>query len=303
MTTNPLPPFASTERTGILLGLLAMTCFSAGDGIWKHCLGHVSMAVVFCINFSVSAIGLIIYARRAKISFHPRSPSYVAIFILFYVLEMLTFGYALGHMPIAELFVIVLTTPLFVLISARLLLQEKLSPSQTASIVAGFAGTIIVVLSRSTTNAVTTHSFSYNIAIFAALSNVVIGGSKILFMRRYGRDENAFCLSLGVALAFVAGGVFFAGSTLNHVSMNILVWLCLSGTLSTASTIAYVKALQKARASLMSATQYSQIIWATLMGALLFNEPLSVSVIVGIILIMVSGFFLYSKELRHHPLP
>ncbi len=283
------------ERSGILLGLAAMTLFSLNDGIWKYALLRMPVSAVFFVTFAASALMLVLYARVAGISLKPHRWRDVTVVTILYALEQCLFVYALGHMPMAELFVIILTTPLFVLAGARVLLHEKLSWPQTLSVFSGFAGAAIVVLARVNDPVPVEASGA---ASLAALANVAVGGSKILYMRRHCRDENPFCLSLGLALALCIPCAVIAGPALLHLPAFETGSLCFGSILATAGALAYVVAAQRARAPLMSATQYSQIVWAMLIGAVFFHEGLSHAGLAGAALIAVSFLLLYGRLLR-----
>lgn len=289
----------TTEGFGIVLALLAMLLFSMVDGIWKHALVTTPIAVLFCVNYAVALLGLAAYARVTRASLRPRRPARMPIYIALYALELGTFAYALNHVPLVELFVIVLTTPLFVLICAHLLLHERLAAAQILSILSGFAGALMVIAARMTLDIPEPAAATGNaVGLAFAVANVVFGGCKIIFLRKYCQDENVIGLGFWTALAFAGGAAIIAGPTLLHIPSPILALLCCGGILSQLGQIAFLRAAQIARAPLMAATQYSQIVWAMLMGTFIFAEPLTWPALAGTALIIASGILLYGRYLK-----
>jgi drug/metabolite transporter (DMT)-like permease len=276
-----------------------MLSFSAVDGVWKYCLTVTTIPVVFCLTFTISCIALTAYAGVTKTSLRPESKARVLIYTGFYVLELGTFIYALAHVPLVELFVVILTTPLFVLICAHFFLHEKLALSQILAIFSGFSGTLIVVIARlsiESSHPVETQMLASGIpAIAFAIANVIFGGTKILFLRKFCRDENVFSISVFTCFVFALGAACVAGEALLDTPLVVLGLLSCAGILSAAGQIAYVRATQVSRAPLMSATQYSQIIWAALMGVLIFDEALTLPAVGGAALIIASGILLYGR--------
>src|SRR5262249_48897127 len=53
--------------------------------------------------------------------------------------------YALGHLPLAEVFVLALTSPIFIALFAALFLKEPVKPAVAFAILAGFAGVLVMV--------------------------------------------------------------------------------------------------------------------------------------------------------------
>ena len=281
------------EKYGILYGLAAMLIFSMADGVWKYCQHSTSNAVVFCLTFAANATFIILWAYWKKISIAPENKYHVAIYAALFMAEQGLFTYALRHMPLSDLFVLILTTPLVVLIGARFLISEHLTRLQTLSLLSGFGGALIVILSHTENHAQPSAS---TLALACALLSTLACSGKILFLRHFCKGENVFGMSVWVSVIFAIVGAGFAGPDLIQTPVPIMEFLIVAGALSTVGTLAYLRAFQLCRAPLVSATQYSQMIWATLIGTFIFAEPLPGATIAGIVLICVSGILLFSRN-------
>lgn len=286
----------SLQSQGILLALFAMLTFSINDGIFKYALYSTSFDIVVSVGYVCSIVFLGLYGWFKKIHFMPQSKKNGLMFGGLFLLEQTTFIYALKHIPIAELFVVVLAAPVSVLIMSSLFLKEHLEKRQIAAVILGFAGALTVVsfpilfADKSETAAIP------HLAWTAAIANIFFNSSKIIFMRKYCQTENTLSLSI-LACLFVA--VFFGlqvSPTSFHLSALNFSLLLAGGCIGALGCIAYVRAFQLAKAPLISATQYSQIIWAVLMGVFIFREDLTWSAITGSLLILSSGYLLYLRK-------
>ena len=59
-----------------------------------------------------------------------------------------------------------------------------------------------------------------------------------------------------------------------------------------------VAAYRRAPGIVVAPMQYSQIIWAAIVGALLFNEPPSARVWIGMAVIMLAGLVIVTRRVR-----
>ena len=70
-------------------------------------------------------------------------------------------------------------------------------------------------------------------------------------------------------------------------------WLALSGFSGTRMMIAAYRA---APPIAVAPTQYSQIAWAALFGAVLFNEPMTAGAAIGMAIISIAGFLVIARQ-------
>ncbi|PZP55464.1 MAG: hypothetical protein DI586_06820 [Micavibrio aeruginosavorus] len=286
----------SLQTQGILLALFAMLTFSINDGIFKYSLRAFPLETVIFIGYFFSLLFLGAYGYWQKISFLPAQKWKGIIAGLLFLAEQTLFVYALKHLPITELFIVVLCTPVFVLIMAHIFLKEHLRRQEIHAVILGFCGALIVTCAPLATDSDSSQSNYNALAWAAAFLNVVAGGTKILFLRKYCQEENAFSLSFISILAVTVFYLMIIKSNPIDMPGFDLMLLFFGGGIGAAGCIAYIRAFQKTKAALVSATQYSQIIWAVLMGIFIFEENLNFVAICGSALILMSGYFLYLRE-------
>ena len=103
----------------------------------------------FSIAFFRSAFGLLfvapwIYRRRARIA-QTRYRWMHMVRAALKVLALAAFFYAISRANLAQVTAIAFTTPIFVIIGAALILDEKLGAARLLSVAMGFAGVLLIV--------------------------------------------------------------------------------------------------------------------------------------------------------------
>ncbi len=286
------------QTQGILLALFAMLTFSINDGIFKYVMQSTPTELVVFTGYVFSTAFLMGYAFIRRISILPNRKRNGAIIGSLFLMEQMTFVFALKHLPIAELFVVILAAPVCVLALSSLILKEHLKKQEIFAVIFGFAGALMVVGAPLLfgQNLGTASADTEILAWGLTLLNVVFNSSKIIYLRKYCQTENPLSLSIFAnVFIMVFFGIRASGIPFEMPYINAFLLLA-GGILGGYGCTAYMRAFQLTKAPLVSATQYSQLFWTSLMGVFIFHEKLTLPGMIGIILIMTSGYFLYFKK-------
>jgi drug/metabolite transporter (DMT)-like permease len=187
-------------------------------------------------------------------------------------------------------YIIFFTTPLFVSIFSYFFLKEKLSKFSVILIILSFI-TIIYALQPNETF-VTIYIFlplltSIFFALYQLLTKIVL------------RDKEPF-----VALFYTGllGSIIFSIIVLFNWQpiLDSSIWFILFflGFIGYLSHFIFAYVLQSLDLSFITNFQYSQLIWASLINVYFFNDPLSTSTIIGIILIVFFGVLFIQNQLK-----
>lgn len=261
-------------QSGILLAFLAYFSYSCSDAAGKL-LG--SQLPVFEIGFFVSliALGPALLSKRADESWRsilrPHRPWMVLARMTTGTVGGMSAIYAFTHLPMAEAYSLIFLLPVFVAVLSMVLLKETVGPSRWLALLGGLAGVMLVV--RPGFNALT---LGHLAAIVCAFS----GALSAILLRSLGQTEKRLTL---------VGGVLTAATLTNGLLMiphfvmpSVQHWpiLVVGGLCAGIGNITMVVAARLTPASRIAPTQYSQIVWAALLGAVLFGEfpdPLAVA--------------------------
>jgi drug/metabolite transporter (DMT)-like permease len=231
------------------------------------------------------------------------------------ILTSLTIGctyYSYRHLPLAVATSIGLSGPLFTSILAAIFLNEKLSYKKISIILLGYFGvlcvvtksiaesfitfiTIVFVQKNIPINIFNSISFNFEEAIFIAIiGNILIGFVSILLKKVTNHDQPTTVLLYNTLLTTLLVGVY------NYPNFNVpdhhnLFLLIVIGILGLSLQFFYTKAMSIENASFVSPLEYLRIVFAIPVGIFLFNEKITLQMIIGVCLIFISTHRL-SKE-------
>jgi S-adenosylmethionine uptake transporter len=192
-----------------------------------------------------------------------------------------TFFWGLARMPMAEAIALTFVAPLVALYLAAVLLKEPVGRSAITASLIGFAGVVILLASRASGGGERDLWGAASILFSAALY-----AYNIILMRRQALVvapiEIAFFQNLIVALILSLGAPFLA------VVPRPSHWpeVTLAALLAFASLLLLAWSYARAEAQRLAPVEYSALVWAALLGFLVFGEQVGGSTILGAALIV-----------------
>lgn len=269
---------------GVLFALLSFTLYSFGDAMTKAFAGQYS---VFELNFFINVIAILpgILTKepetRWRDTFKLSAPWLMHARSLGYTIATIAFVFALTTIPIAEAYSLVFLTPLFVSLLSVVVLKEKVSVTRWVLVALSFIGVLIVV--RPGFRELQPGHFAAILAAFAAASATTI-------LRIISGKEKQFSIVAmnGAYQVLVCGALMLVfGFTL--LGWYDLLRLAIIGLLGGTAQILVIRGLRIAPANQVGPTQYVQILWAVIFGAVFYHEFPDQLGYVGLALLVAAG--------------
>ena len=275
----------------ISISIFSYFLFVVMDSIAKYLSEYISLSqIVWGRYFFHMVLMLIIYLFASKKINLTKNFSVQIIRSLCLVLCTFLTYLAVKYNDLINFYIIFFTTPLFVSIFSYFFLNEKLSRFSVILIILSFI-TIIFALQPNETFLTLYIFLPFLTSIFFAVYQLL---TKVV-----SKDKEPF-----IALFYtgILGSIIFSiivlfnwQPILNSSTWFILFFLGFIGYLSH-YIFAYV--LQSLDLSFITNFQYSQLIWASLINVYFFNDPLSTSKIIGIILIIFFGILFIQNKIK-----
>lgn len=284
----------SDTRRGILYMLIASFLFALTMAFAK--LLSASMGSVE-VTFWRNTIGLVAIAATLfhtpirNVGGRPFTLIFRGVIGTF---ALLTFFYTIGATSLSHAIVFAKTEPIFTAVLAFFLLNEKLRSSAVIAIIIGFSG--VIILSKMEFDYL--HIMGILTGFLSALAYTSV------------RSLKAYYDSRSVVLSFMIAGIvipavlmvaaeyvtsdFFAFA-LNPFVMPIgvdWVWIILMGVVAAIGQIYMTRAYFYAKAGIISTISYSVVLFATLFGIILGDLMPDISIVIGGVLIIISGAML-----------
>ncbi len=199
--------------------------------------------------------------------------------------------YAITVVPLAQVFALEFTSPLWVLLLSPLLLNERWTQIRVLAGVMGFVG--ILIVTRPTGQ-------SLNIGVIAAaLSAIGFAGSAI-FTKRLTRTETITCILFYLTVMQLAFGVICAGydGDIAMPSLDTLPWLVLIGFAGLLAHFCLTTALSLAPATVVMPVDFIRLPVIAMVGMLVYAEAIDMWVFIGAAIIFTGNYMNIWSETR-----
>jgi len=293
---------------GIILILIAMMVFSVQDGIMKHIFNFVSLYEVYLIRTLVSfgLILLFLILTKKPIVFKSQYPLLTFCRVIFFFFGFSSFYISLTVLPLAFATALFFVTPFLITIFAHFFLKEEIGPRRWAAVVVGFIG-VYITLNPDFSN------FNYLslLPIFCAFCYSL---SMIIIKKTSEKDSvytQTFTFYFG-AIIFSLIFYFIIGdgqyNTIDHPASQFILrewfvdlessilFMVTTGVTATIAFILLFTAYSIASPSVVSPFEYSILLWSILIGWLYFDEIPTLSTVIGILIIVSSGIYIFMRE-------
>ncbi|PKP73365.1 MAG: EamA/RhaT family transporter [Alphaproteobacteria bacterium HGW-Alphaproteobacteria-6] len=276
---------------GALTALVAMAVFASHDVVVKTLGAHYSaFQIVFfaaLLSFPIVAVILLNDAKEANL--RPRHPWWVALRTICTVVTGVSAFYAFAVLPLAQVYVILFSSPLLITILAIPILGETVRLRRWAAVIVGLVGVLIVMRPGQA---------ALSAGHLAALVAAVCGATASVIVRKIGAEERSVVLllfpmvgnflAMGLALPFV-----YRPMPIEHLGL-----LGVIAILGLAGSFLVILAYRAGEAVIVAPMQYSQILWAIGYGYVLFSETLDGATLAGATVIIASGLYIVFREGR-----
>lgn len=199
--------------------------------------------------------------------------------------------YAVTVIPLAQVFALEFTSPLWVLVLSPLVLGERMTAVRTLAAVMGFAG--ILIVARPSPE-------SLNPGVAAALLAAICFAFTIMLTKKLTRTESISCILLYLTATQVVFGLIAAGydGDIALPSVATLPWVILIGCAGLMAHFCLTNALSIAPATVVIPIDFTRLPVIAVVGMLLYNEPLELLVFVGAAVIFAGNYLNIWVETR-----
>jgi drug/metabolite transporter (DMT)-like permease len=194
----------------------------------------------------------------------------------------------LRHLTLADAIAVSFTGPLFITAMAPLVLGEKVGWRRWLAVLIGFAGVLFMLRPGSDV---------LQWAILFPLGAAVCGGLRDLITRRIaGTETTAAVLAATTTAVLVAGLATAPFTEWVAVRPDHLAMFAGSGALIAVAHTLMIEAFRRGEAALVAPFKYSALLWATLIGFLIFAELPDRWTIIGAVIIVLAGLYVLHRE-------
>ena len=276
----------------VLMIVGAVATFSIMDATIKTMLPRLPVPFLVWARWTFQVVAMLIWLgpTMGRGMVRTQRPRLQLLRGLLLISSSLCFFMALRSLPLAEATAINYTTPVLVILLAVLFLGERMTRPRIAFVVAGVVGMLLIVrpgadLFRGASLLVLCSASFY--AVFQILTRVMA--------REDPRVMLLYPALVGAAVMTVAWPFFGSRLELTWLDMAKLLMV---GVLGTGGHFLLILAFQRAPASALTPFTYAHLVFATLVGWLVFGDFPDTLTLVGMAVIGGSGLLLTWHERR-----
>ena len=283
----------STGAFGILLMMAGQLSFAVNDTFVKLAVKNIEIdSSIFSVIFTRGSIttlllGLyLVFIEKKNLitillikKFHVRG--------FYEVLTALFFFIALILLPISEVYTLLMTNPFFVTIFAFLFLKEKVGIRRWTAVVIGFIGVVVVINPQNLE-----FNYIFILPIISAVFLTIRDIATKTLATQSNNVEITFITALLITIFAGLASIYFG----YHVTLDETPHIMISSVFVLFGYLFSVMTVYYAPLSLTASARYSVIIFGIIFGYFILNEVPSSNMIIGAIIITLSGLFVIKRE-------
>ncbi|MGE0740099.1 MAG: DMT family transporter [Hyphomonadaceae bacterium] len=205
-----------------------------------------------------------------------------------------TFFWALTVLPLAEAVTLSFVYPLIVPFVARFMLGERIRPTSIVAAIFGFAGVIVAMQGAPAQHASPLHS----LGVTAVLVSAGLFSLAMVLLRARAQTDGAPIV--GLMTSFVPAVILAAPTLLFATPPNVAEWpvFILMGALAAVFMYLMARAYAAAEAQQLAPIHYTELVWASVIGYIVFHETPRLEIYLGAALIIAACLYAAYDERR-----
>jgi drug/metabolite transporter (DMT)-like permease len=272
----------------ILLMIGAIFCFASMDATAKYLMKEIGPAQTIWARYTVQAI-LVTVLILPKINIYGKTKYPKLQFLRSVALMMATtlFFFAFSKLGLAEASAIFNISPVLITLGAFLFLREQIGPRRVIGIVVSLLGALIIIRPGSGV---------FTVYALLPLGAAIFYSTYSLATRFVGTNESPWT-SLFYSAIF--GAICYSIYIVFHwnpMSSNALLLTIIIGLFGTAGHICLIRALTLGEASLVAPFIYTNLLFTTIWGLVLFGNFPDFWTICGALIIVAAGVYVWARD-------
>ncbi|MDC3106422.1 DMT family transporter [Candidatus Pelagibacter sp.] len=293
---------------GIIFILLGMAAFSVQDALIKFIYNDAALYELYFGRTLIAIIILVSYLKfsKKKINLKTHYPLLTTIRVVCFFFGFSFFYISLTYMTLATANALFFCCPFFVSILAIIFLKEKVGIRRWAAIITGFIG-VYIVLNPNFSN--------FNYMKLAPIACALCYAISMTITKITSDKDNVYTqmlhLYIGAIIISILFFIFTGKGQFNNFNdptfqfifrewftNPFYAWpyIISMGLISVLAFYFILNAYSIASPSVVSLFEYSLIIWAILIGYMLFDNIPTIRTIFGATVIIIAGIYIYLRE-------
>ena len=288
MTAPSLPTSRSENMTGIGLMVLATMAMIVQHSMVKQLAGELSILEI--VFFRTVAALLFFMPWMLRSGFAIFQTDKIGLHLLrafFQTCSAFAFFLGLAIVPLATVTALHFTTPLFAVLIGIIALGERVSVRRWTAIAAGFIGTLIILRPDG-------GSLGYGELLI--LGSAIAWAAAIIVIKVLGRTDSSITITAYMYLLMTPITLMAALFDWRWPTGEQYLWLVGIGLTGALGHVFTAEALKRAPTHVVTPFDFFRLVWATVIGMLLFGEDADMFVWGGGAIVIASVSYIVWRE-------
>ncbi|MDE0943490.1 MAG: DMT family transporter [Alphaproteobacteria bacterium] len=280
---------------GIACMVVGSLLLTSNDAVVKWVSGDFQVGQILLSRglTALILITLILFWRRETHLFRIKYPKVQLTRAALMIASTYLFVNGLRYLPLAENIAIAFVGPIFVTALAPVLLKEQVGWRRWMAVLVGFVGVLVMLRPGNDWD-----SGGLNWAALLPAGAALCGAFRDILTRRISHGEASsttlFYSTLGVALAGAATAPFGWVTP----GLGDMALFALAGILLCTAHYLHIETFRFAEAALVAPFKYSSLLWAMVVGFLIWGDIPDGWTLAGTVLLIGSGLYIFHREGR-----
>jgi drug/metabolite transporter (DMT)-like permease len=282
-------PAAPRITAGVGLGAIAFGLFSLMDALVKWLSATYPVPQILLCNalFALVPVGAVVVRRGGLPQLRTRRLGLHLVRGLLGTTGGFLAFHAFSQLPLANAYAIIFATPLLITALSVPILGEAVGWRRWSAVLIGFIG--VLVMLRPGFAPIGTGSL-------AALGAACASACAILLVRKLSVTETTTSIAFySNVTAVVLTGIAFSPTFVAPAVLDLAL-MAVSGLIGGTALLVLIAAYRRSPAALVAPFQYSQMLWAILLGALVWGDLPEPAMLLGASIVAGSGLFILYRE-------
>src|SRR6266568_2050272 len=279
---------ANSTLAGIGLMLAGIALFSVNDALGKWLVASYSVGELLLVRSAAGLILLAPFIRQAAVAAFTAAPlpGLQVVRVILSALEVAMFFWAVSYLPLADTVTFYLAGPIYVTALSVILLGEKVGWRRWAAVLFGFAGVVL---------ALRPSAASFTLPALIALAGSIVFAFLMIATRRLRETQNTVLIAGQIGGTFLFGAVMAPAGWIMPPPRDFAL-LSLFGVLAIVALACVNRSLMLAPASVVVPYQYTLIVWAIVLGYIVFGDLPDAFTLSGAAVIITAGLYIFFRE-------
>jgi drug/metabolite transporter (DMT)-like permease len=284
----------SDTLKGIAIMVVGVAFLTANDAVSKYLTESHPVGQVICLRQAATLLVIVPYVMAVTGWGALRVASWSGQVTrgLLFVANAGLIVLALSLLPLATVITIMFASPIITAAVSLPMLAERVGPQRWIAILAGFAGVLIVIRPGAA---------GFEWALLVPVAAAAANSLRDVMTRLLSRTETSIAILFWSTLIVMAAGALTAPFGWQPVTATAAAWFVLAGVFNAAAHFLLIEALRLGEATVITPVRYTSLLWAAVIGYVVWRELPDAWVLAGSAAIIASGVLLIRSSRESSP--